>query len=289
MAIPPLIAGTSASLADALPVAPSLVLLLLLTAAVASLIYAYQPPLPQTAAFAFLPWIVSASILNVLATSGGYPPYLVPLFSEPGAYLTATFVPGLVWVAMLNASVSRRELPAYHHYIATMGVGAMAVLWFALVLQVGATDVTRLLMLVIVPVVCLLATGLIALSIGFWSPDFVEHTPFAGGFVIFAALVYGVATVASVAMAGATAHTPVSATVRDLVAVGLADGVAGVDVTHLWVWLFLVINVAVGIHVATRLAPYAAESPRAVNAMLGTVGVVGFGLGFNHLLLVVVG
>lgn len=289
MAVLPSLVKPLALPVDAVPVSPSLVVLVLLTGVVIAMIYAYQPPIPQSMVFAFLPWMVTGSILGVLAADGQYPSYLLPIFTEPGVYLVAIFVPGLAWVAMLNLSVSRRVLPAYHHYIGTMGTGAMAILWAVLILHVGTSGLARLLVLVMVPVVALLATGLISLSIGFWSPDFVDYTWIVGGFAVFGALVNGIATTTNVAVKGASAHTPFSATVRDAVVILAPGGVVGVDATHLWVWLFLLANLAIGIHVATQLAPYADTSPRAVNAMIGSVGVVGFTLGFNRLLLLVVG
>lgn len=274
---------------DAVSFTPSLVVLVLLTCVVIAVIYAYQPPLPQSMALAFLPWIVSGSLLSVLATNGGYPAYLLPLFGTPGAYFVALFVPGLAWVAILNLSVSRGELPAYHHYIGAMGVGAVAILWSALLVHAGTPPLSRLLVLVVVPLVALLATGVIALTIGFWSPDFVDYATITGSFTLFGLLVNGIATTASVAIRGSPGHTPFSASVRDVVSILAPGGVAGVDATHLWVWLFLLANVAIGIHVATRLAPYADTSPRAVNAMLGFVGALGFALGFDRLLVMVVG
>lgn len=289
MAIQPSIAGPEAIPAGVSQLSPSLVVLALLTAVVVAVIYAYQPPLPQSMGLAFLPWLVTGSILSALAAREGYPAYLEPLFTEPGAYLTAIFVPGLVWAAMLNLSVTRHDLPAYHHYVGTMGVGAMSVLWAALILHVGTSRLTMVLVLVVVPIIALLATGLIALSIGFWSPDFVDYAAITGGFAVFGALVNGIATTTNYAMLGEAAHTAFSAAVRDVVVTVAPGGVAGVDVTHLWVWLFLVANVAIGVHVATRLAPYAETSPRAVNAMLGFVGAVGFALGFDRLLALVVG
>lgn len=289
MATPPSLAAAGSLPIDAVGITPSLVLLVLLTGVVLAMVYAYQPPLPQTMAFAFLPWAVTGVLLSALADGGGYPSYVEPLVAGPGAYLLATFVPGLAWVAMLNLSVSRRELPAYHHYIGTMGTGAMAILWAALLLHVEASHLSWLLVVVVVPVVSLLAAGLISLSIGLWSPDFVDYTAIVGGFAVFGALVNGISTTTTVAVAGPAGHTVFSATVRDVVAAAAPGGVAGVDVTHLWVWLFLVANVAIGVHVATRLAPYADSSPRAVNAMLGLVGVVGFTLGFDRLLWLVVG
>lgn len=289
MAVPTSIAGPGSLPGNAVEIAPSLALLFLLTCVVVAVIYAYQPPLPQTIVFAFVPWIVTGSILDVLAGAGQYPPYLVPLFTGPGAYLTAIFVPGLAWVAMLNLAVSRRELPAYHHYIGAMGIGAMAILWSAMILHLGSSHLTRMLVLVVVPLVALLATGLISLSIGFWSPDFLDYTAITGGFAVFGALVHGIATTTNVAVNGAAAHTVFSATVLEIVAVGAPGGALGVDVTHLWVWLFLVANIGVGIHVATSLARYADSSPRTVHAMLGVVGSVGFALGFDHLLALVVG
>lgn len=289
MAIPPSLAASGALPTDIVSFAPSLVVLALFTCVVVAVIYAYQPPLPQSMALAFVPWVVSGSLLSVLATGDRYPEYLVPLFGTPGAYLVALFVPGLAWVAILNLSVSRSELPAYHHYIGTMGTGAMVILWSALLLNVGMPPLSRLLFLLVVPLVALLATGAIALTIGFWSPDFIDYAWIAGSFTLFGLLVNGIATTASVAVEGASGHTPFSATVRDVVAVLAPGGVAGVEPTHLWVWFFLVANVAIGIHVATSLAPYADRSPRAVNAMLGFVGVAAFGLGFNRLLVLVVG
>ena len=289
MPAPPLLAAAGAPLTDGVTFSPGLVVLALLTGVVAAVIYAYQPPLPQTMALAFLPWIVSGSLLSVLATGGRYPAPLQSVLGAPGAYLLALFLPGLAWVAILNLAVSRSELPAYHHYVGTMGTGAMVVLWSALLLEAGVPPLSRLLLLLVVPLIAVLATGAIALTIGLWSPDFVDYAWLTGSFVVFGLLVNGIATTASVAVRGASGHTPFSATVRDVVAVLAPGGVASVDPTHLWVWLFLLANVAVGIHVATRLAPYADASPRAVNAMLGCVGVLGFALGFDRLLVLVVG
>ena len=289
MALPPPVTGPGALVADVLSAPPSLVVLALATFVVLALIYAHQPPLPQAMVFAFIPWLVAGAILDVVVTGAGYPGYLVPLLTGPGAYLTAVFLPGLAWAAMLDFSGSRRALPAYHHYVGTMGAGAMVILWAAMLLQVDATDLSRLLLLLIVPVVALLATGLISLTIGLWSPDFLDYTAAVGAFVVFGTLLNGIATATRVAATGATGHTTFSANVRAIVAALAPAGVAGVDLAHLWVPVFLLANVAIGIHVVTRLAPYADESPRAVNAMLGAVGVLAFGLGFDRLLLLVVG
>lgn len=289
MAIPTLIANLGALPAGSLPITPSFAALALLSCVVVVMIYAYQPPLPQNMVFAFVPWIVAGALLSALATEVQYPSYLVPLFTAPGSYVTSLLIPGLAWVAMLNFSISRQKLPAYHHYIGTMGVGAMTILWVALVVQVGADHLMGLIVLLVVPIIAFLSTGLIGLTIGFWSPDFVDYAAITGGFVVFAALMNGIATTTTVAALGASAHTVFSATVQEFVTVVAPGGVAGVDVTFLWVWLFLLANIAIGIHVATRLAPYADTSPRAVNAMLSVLGIAGFALGIDRLLLMVVG
>lgn len=281
-------AGPAVRPTDLLQLEPSLAVLLLLSGVVVALIYAYQPPFPQTAVFAFLPWLVAGSFLNLLATQGLYPPYLEPLFAQPGAYVTALFIPGLVWTAMLNVSVSNRELPAYHHYIGAMGLGAVVIIWTVLLVNLQAAALSRMLILVVVPLTALLATGLLALSIGLWSPDFIEYTPITGGFTVFGALVYGTATILGVGVGGPTAHSVFSATVYEILAVGLPDGVAGVGVARLWAPVFVLANLAIGIHVATTLAKHADESPRRVHLMLATAGGVAFTLGFNHLLVTVV-
>lgn len=273
---------------DVVPVPPSLVLALLLTAVVASVIYAHQPPLPQTMAFAFLPWVVTGSLLHVFAIEGQYPAYLVPLVTVPGSYLTAMLIPGVAWSAMLNVSVSRRSLPAYHHYIGTMGAGVAVVLWLVLLATGSISGLSRLLTLLVVPLVSFLAAGLVSLFVGLWSPDFVEFTPFIGGFVVLAALVNGIATALGVVVEGATAHTVATATALDLVVRYAPGGLGPLDVTHLWVSLFLVANVLFGVAVATGLARHCDDRPRAVYTLLGLFGIVWFGLGFNRLLIVVV-
>ena len=289
MAVSPPLAASGALPAWAVSIPPSLVVLALGTFVVLAVIYAYQPPLPQAMVFAFLPWLVSGAILDVVVTEAGYPGYLVPLLTGPGAYLTAVFLPGLAWAAMLDFSGSRGTPPAYHHYVGTMGTGVMVILWAVMLLHVDVSQLSRLLVVVIVPIVALLASGLISLTIGLWSPDFLDYTAAVGAFVVFGTLLNGISTATRVAATGADGHTPFSATVSSIVVALAPGGIAGVDVAHLWVPAFLLANVAIGIHVVTRLAPYADRSPRAVNAMLGGVGVVAFTLGFDRLLAMVVG
>lgn len=285
MAVPPTIAALPIELTQ---FPPSLALLLLLTAAVVALIYAYHPPLPQTMAFAFLPWVVTGSLLHVLAVDGQYPAYLVPLFTVPGAYVTAVFIPGVVWSAMLNLSVSGRTLPPYHHYIGAMGAGVVVVLWTVLLVDAGLAGLQRMLLLVVVPLAALLAAGLVSLSMGLWSPDFIVETPIIGGFVVFAALVNAAATALGVVVLGDAGHTVLSATALDLVVDHAPGGLWMIDVAHLWVSLFVLANALLGVAVAAGLARYADAHPRAVHAALGVLGVAWFGLGFNRLLVVVV-
>jgi len=288
MAVFPAVAGPSALLGAVTNVPPSLAILVLLSGVVVALIYAYQPPLPQTLAFAFLPWVVTGSFLNLLASNGGYPSYLVPLLSGPGAYLTALFVPGLAWAAMLNVSVSGRKLPAYHQYIGTMGAGVVVVLVPVMLLVVEARNLSLLLVLVVVPLVSLFCTGLIAIFVGYWSPDFVEYAAIAGGFAVFGALVNGISTTMSVAVNGQAALTPGGTLVRDVVLASVPQGVAGLDVAQVWAAAFILVNVAIGVLVATQLARVANDRPRTVYGLLGLFGSVGFVLGFNQLLAVVV-
>lgn len=292
MAIQPSIAGPGALLGHSIRVAPSLAVLVLLTAVVLAVVYAYQPPLPQTMVFAFLPWVVTGSFLAVMTVSGAYPAYLLPVFTYPGVYLLAVFLPGLVWMVLLNVSVSRRGLPAYHHYIGTMGVGAMTVLWAVLTFHDGTGRLEWMLLLLVVPLTALLAAGLVSITIGLWSPDFVEYTAITGGFVLFGSLVYGIATTTHVAVDGVSAHTVVSAAVLDvartIAATLLANTGVVVDPTHVWAWLFLASATVGGILVATQLSRFAADRPRTVHVIHGFVGIVAFTIGFNHLLLLAV-
>lgn len=289
MAIPLSIAGPGALLGTLLALPPSLVLLAMLTVAVVAVIYAYQPPLPQTTVFAFLAWVVVGSLLNALAAGSQYPPALRPLVTGPGAYLTAIFVPGVVWMALLNLAVTRRGLPPYHHYLTTMGLGVVLVLGGAVLVDAGPTDVKRLLVLVAVPLIALLATGIVSFSIALWAPDFIDYTAISGAFVVFGAFVYGIGTAAGATLGGTPGYTPFPQTIRSLVQGSLPNGMAGVGVAHLWVWALLLASLAVGIPIATQLAPYADTRPRSVQVLHSLVGVVGFALGFNHLLALVVG
>lgn len=273
---------------EALPVPPGLAVALLLMAIVAALIYAHQPPVPQTMAIAFLPWVVAGSLLHVVVVNDPYPPYLVPLVTVPGAYLTALLIPGVAWSAMLNVSVSRRALPAYHQYIGTMGAGVAVVLWVVLLVDGSIGGLTRLLLLLVVPLVSFLAAGLVSLFVGLWAADFVVFTPYVGGFVVLASLVNGVASALAVVAGGGSAHTAATATALDLVLRYAPGGLGPVDVSLLWVSLFLVANVLLGVAVATGLARLASTRPRSVYSLLGLVGIVWFGLGFNRLLVVVV-
>lgn len=277
---------------DALGVAltPSLVVLLLLTVAMFAIVYAYQPPFPQTAAVGFLPWVVVGALLTLLGGAAAYPTYLRPLVTTPGSYLLAAFVPGLAWVAILNLSVARSAQPPFHHYLGVMGLGATAVLLGALLVDAGSAVLPGLVAVFVVFNVALLSTGLISMTIWFWSPDFVDYTQVVGGFAIFGALVHGISTAAAVAVEGGAgmAYVLVSGAVRRALELAAPGGLAGVGGTHLAVVAFLVLNVAVGIHLATQLAPYADRSPRAVNAMLGLVGIGGVAIGVNRLLVVLV-
>lgn len=271
---------------DVVPVPPGLVVAFLLAVIVCALLYAHQPPVPQTMAIAFLPWVAAGSLVHVLATGGGYPSTLVPLVTVPGAYLTALLVPGIAWSALLNVSVSRRALPAYHHYIGTMGAGVVLVLWLALLLTGEAAGLPRMLVLLMVPVVSFLAAGLISFLVGLWSPDFIEHTPFVGGFVILASLVNAIST--AMGVVGGRAHTVATSAALDVVVRYASGGLGPLDESLLWVSLFLAANALVGVAVATGLARFADVRPRTVYSLLGVVGVVWFALGFNRLIVVVV-
>ena len=219
----------------------------------------------------------------MLASSLEYPTYLRPILGGPSAYIATLAVPGLAWTAMLNLSASPREVPAYHHYIGAMGVGVTVVMSALFILHVGITSLSQLLILLFVPMIAFLATGPIAFSIAYWSPDFVVNTRIMGSFVIFGWLVNGISTVTNFVMTGAEGHSAFSFYIRDIVVTLAPQGLAGVEPTLLWVWVFLLANMAIGIHVATQLAPYANTDAQTVHAMQGVVGLVGFSLGLNSL------
>lgn len=269
------------------PIEPGLFVVCALLAIVLVLLAAYRPPLPQWMVFALLPWIVAGALLDVVSMSADYPTYLEPLVSTPGVYLAAVCVPGLAWVTMLNVAVTRRGLPPYHAYLGTMGLGVVVVLLPVLAVVRGGVGLEPLVVLAAIPLIAVLAAGLVSLGIGLWSPDFVQYTPIIGGSAVFGAMVNGIATIVAVAAGGVGGHTLVSASVAYVVVYYLPNGVFGMDGLQLWATLLVALYAFLGVVVASQPARFEAARPRAVYAIQGVVAVLWFGVGFDRLLQVV--
>lgn len=283
MAVTPGITGPLQAADPTLWSTPSLLILALLTVAIVVIAYAKQPPIPETIVLAIVPWAIAGSVLSVIASQVAYPAYLEPALVRGGGYLIAIAIPGAAMIAMLDLGTATRSVPAYPAYIGALGVGTTTALLVALVLGTGETSLSRILVPLFVGIIALFGTAAVALSIAYLSPDFIVNTRLSGGFVVFGWLIYGMATVTSLTVYGERAHTVFSSTIQTLVITVFPEGVAGVSPTHLWVWVFILANIAIGVHVAIQLAPLVDRNPHRVYTLQSIIGLAGLVLGLNRL------
>lgn len=283
MAVPSGFTGPLQTLGPAVWTSPGLLILGLLTVAIVVIVYAKQPPIPETVALAIVPWALVGSILSVVASRVEYPVFLEPALVHGGGYLIAIAIPGAAMIALLNLGSATRTIPAYPEYLGALGWGTTTVLLGALVLGSGTTTLSRLLIPLFVGIIAMFGTAAVSLAIAYLSPDFIVNTRISGSFVVFGWLIYGMATVTTLEMYGESAHTVFSSTVQTLVITLFPTGILGISPTQLWVWAFILANIAIGVHVAIQLAPLVDRSPHRVYALQSIIGLAGLVLGLNRL------
>lgn len=289
MATPPGIGGPGPAFVGEVPVDPGFVSLVLVALVVFALLYAQRPQLTETVVWAFVPWLFIGSVLHVLATVGEYPAPLGSILATPIGPLAVVVVPGLVWLGLLSRSKPASRGPAVSHYLGAMGAGALAVVVGFLLVSLDGTQLSRLLVLVGVAMGSFLATVVLVLAAGLASPSFLEDAALSGAFVVFAAVVSGIAEATSVMAVEPVAHTVLTAAATDVGALLLRVLPVGVAETHLWLWLFVLAYLSAGIVIATRVGARAHTNPQAVRAVHGLVGGIALTVGFTNLVRLVVG
>ncbi|MFB6169574.1 MAG: hypothetical protein ABEJ06_00350 [Haloarculaceae archaeon] len=233
--------------------------LVVLAASVGLLLAVQRTRLSRKSVFAWLPWFGTGAALHALHGAVGYPDLVRPLLGSPWVYLLAASVAGIAWTLLTQLTSSEKGRAAVTRYFGVMGLGTLLPPVVLLIVQRGITSPTRLVLWVAVPVVSVVVTYCLLLSLGLWLPNPAYFAGFAGGIVIFGAAVEAITTAVALGVGGQPA-TPVVLTLTTRLADlgGLAVPVALVAVA---VWLRLAVGVAVvvGLELLDRSHPVLAE------------------------------
>lgn len=264
--------------------------LLAITLAVIILVlYTYQPRVTQQAVLASIPWLLVGATLPLIQTYATYPRLVAAIFRQPWSYLFAIAIPGIMWLMLFDLSVGTRAEDHYPAYLGMTGIGTSFALVTFLILAAPATDITRLAVGVLVPLVALLGAIVIVFSFGFWHPDLVAYADRAAGFVVFGSLIHGTATIINVTATGQASHTWLSTAVFDLVTRHSLGAALGLLPLTTWAWLFLWIKIAIALIVVTKLGDFVNEAPTAVYSLAGIFGAITLAPGLSGLLIVLFG
>ena len=253
----------------------------------AAVLYALQPPLDQKTVLAFIPWIVTGSILHVFwqlqeaVQRQLYPEVIEMAFSAPAVYLT-TFIPlGIIW------AVSAMVVPTYEksdqiaQYVGVTGVGIMTLLTILLVWQ-GFDDAVAPMepvWPVLGLVVSFVLTFVLYIAIGSWRTYVIAEARFVGAFVLFAHVFDAVTTAIGVEQLGATERSALPRAIMDLAAeLPTADALGTA-------WLFVVVKIALASAIVIVFADYVSEEPTQGNLMFAIIGAVGLGPAANNFFL----
>jgi len=261
--------------------------LLTATTTVAAFLYALRPPVTQRMLIAFVPWIVSGSILHVFwqlqeaLQRQLYPASIEGLFSAPAVYLTAFIPLGIVWAVSAVAVPSYNRSERIAVYVGTTGVGVM-VLLTGLLLRQGRDEAVAP-MEPIWPVVGLLIslalTFLVYIAIGSWRTYVLAEARFAGAFVLFGHIFDAVTTAVGVEQLGAGERSALPRAIIDFAAdLPTADLLGSA-------WLFVVVKILLASAIVVAFADYVSEKPTQGNLMFAVIGAVGLGPATNNFFL----
>ncbi len=253
---------------------------------IALLLYALRPPLTQKMVLAFIPWIISGSILHVFwqiqqdFNEELYPPALEAFFSAPAVYLTTFITVGTIWVisAMIVPSYDRTD--KITTYISTTGVGVLIPL-LALVIWQGTGDVLTLAPIwpVLGLIISIVLTFIVYIMIGTWRTYVIAEARYVGAFVLFAHIFDAVTTAIGVDILGAGERSAVPLEILEFAADLPTAEVLGTG------WLFVVIKTVLASVIVIVFADYVHEKPTEGNLLLAIIAVLGLGPAVNNFFL----
>lgn len=256
---------------------------------VALVLLAWRPPVTRTAVLAIVPWALTAAGLHGYATVSAYPPAVRPLFDVPQVYLATFAVGGIAWIATWEFGSARRPVrdPSYH--LVAMGAGTASVLVVGTAANASTLGLDRLVLLPIAVIAAIGVAGAVYLAFGILYTDAPAYTGLAGGLVVFAHALDGIATALGVSAFPWIGHTRLSSAAIELADAIPLEAHLGVNQLHEWVWILLWLKLAFAILVVAALAGYARDRPSRANVALGGIAAAGVLPGATTLLLVLAG
>lgn len=264
-----------------------LVPLVVITAGVAAMLWAIDPPVTDRTVLAFVPWFMFGAVLHVYYKFDVYhgtavvPDVLVPLLQAPAVYLTTAILLGQAWIicTFLYAGGLR---PSIWRPLAISGTVFFVVFASFLAFtgwDVGAFDPFW-------PVIAVVLSGIlaaiiwVALSLTF--TDVAAITGWTGMIVVFSHVLDAVTTAVGVDILDAHEAVPAS---RAILRVGellpTAD-VIGVG------WLFVVLKVGLALVILGLFTDFVQEYPKASRLVLAGIAAVGLGPGTHNAFLFLV-
>ena len=271
------------------------VLLLVGTGIVAAVLVAIRPPVTQKHVLAFVPWMVSGSILHVFYIIGVtferqiFPPALEPFFSAPAVYLTI-FVPmGLIWVVAEMVVPSGTRTDTIAQYIGGMGVGVMLpliglTLWQGIIEQ-GSGGLLSF--NPIVPtlglIITLVLTFVVYILIGAWRTYIIAEARYVGAVVLFAHLFDGITTAVGVDVLGAAERSTIPRLIIEFAADLPTAEMIGSG------WLFVLVKLVVAVAVVVVFADYVSDEPTQGNILFAFITAVGLGPAVHNFFLFTLG
>lgn len=217
--------------------------LVVLTASVCLLLYVQRARLARKSVFAWLPWFGTGAALHALRGSIGYPDLAWPLLGVPGVYLLVVSIGGIAWTLLTQATSGNESAPSIARYFGVMGLGTLLPPVVLLIVDRGIASPTRLILWVAVPVVAVVVTYCLLLSLGLWLPNPAYFAGFAGGIVIFGAAVEAITTALALGVGDRAASPLVLTLTTQLTQLGWFT--APVAIVGLAVWLRLTFGIAV--------------------------------------------
>jgi uncharacterized membrane protein len=269
------------------PDAPVAAALLAGAGAVGVLLSLVRPQVSQRTVLAFVPWMVTGSVLHVLyqmqtALGESLLP-VVPgaLLSAPSVYVTTFLFLGVVWIPAARRTPERPErvarVLAVAGTVAAMSVGGYA-LWVAL---------DRFALDPVLPVVGLLGslalTALLYVGLARWDPAVTSAVRYVGALVLFAHVFDAITTAIGVELLDTGERSTFPRLVMEFAADLPTADVLGEA------WLFVVLKVVIATGVVWLFHDYVEEQPTEGNLFFAVMAAVGLGPATHNFFLFALG
>lgn len=258
----------------------TLVVLLVVAAAVTLFHLVYRPAGPRRSALAALPWLVTGVTVHTLASGPGYPDALAAFLTAPWVYILVVAVGGAVWATASFLTQLEETAPIY---VAIAGLGALLPPLVLLGVRGGLADLRVLALWVVIPLLAVLAAYTTLFALGVCLPEPTYYAGVVGVVVITGLVVDGVTTALVLEFAVEEPIMAVPAATEWLR--------SSLPVAHTMVFPSLVVwtRLALGVTLLIGLELLSRSLPRLAERGLGLATVGSVVMGANTFVLVVAG